>query len=329
MTDPVRVLVSIDTEEDDWAKYELRGSPVENIELLPEFQSLWDRYGARPTYFVNYPPLESDRAASVLAELSRDTSCEMALHCHPWNTPPQEETEGRPETMMYRLSREENRQKLDTLARLYRERLQADPVSFRAGRWGFGPSVAGALMDLGVRVDSSVSPFVDWTSFGGPDFSGAPQRPYRFHPDRPLSPALDGPMVEVPTSVGYLRGNQALAASVRAWLEKSAVRHLKVVGVLDVTGMLARRWLSPEISTDREMIQLARALVSSGARILDLTFHSSSLLPGATPFVRSQREKEEFVARIEAFLEFCADEGFQFATVGQVGMELAGDRDRA
>jgi hypothetical protein len=102
-------------------------------------------------------------------------------------------------------------------------------------------------------------------------------------------------------------------------LEKSAVRHLKVVGVLDVTGMLSRRWLSPEISTDREMIQLVRALVGSGSTVLDLTFHSSSLLPGATPFVRTEEEKERFLARIEAVLRHCSEEGYAFATVGEVG----------
>jgi hypothetical protein len=220
--------------------------------------------------------------------------------------------------MMSRLPDHVNHDKLAVLTCLFEETFGCRPRSFRAGRWGFGPSVARPLQELGYHTDLSVSPFLDWTSIGGPDYSRAPQRPYQFDPDHPLIPKAIGGLVEIPTSVGFLRGPQTASARIRRYLERSPLAPFKVVGLLDTLGALARRWISPETSSHREMIRLARTMTKRGGRVLDLTFHSSSLLPGATPFVRSEADKRAFVTRIEKFLEFCAREEFVFSTASEV-----------
>jgi len=315
---PVRVMVTIDTEEDDWGSYRPGGASVDNILMLPELQRLWTAFGVKPTYLVNYPPMASPEAASVLRALAEDGQCETAAHCHPWNTPPFETAVHQPASMMNQLRDDVNRDKLAVLTRLFEETFRFRPRSFRAGRWGFGPSVARPLHQLGYYTDLSVSPFLDWRRIGGPDYSRAPQLPYCFDPDHPLTPEGGGALVEIPTSVGFLRGPQRASARVRSFLERSPLARFKVVGLVDSMGALARRWLSPETSSHGEMISLAKTLTLRGRRVLDLTFHSSSLLPGATPFVRSEADKRAFVARIEKFLEFCAREKFVFSTANEV-----------
>jgi len=318
-------MVTIDTEEDDWGTFRRRGATVENIRLLPELATLWDRYGVRPTYFVNYPPLASREASKVLRALEGGSPCEMGVHCHPWNTPPLEEGEGRPASMMNRLSDDENHAKLAKLGILFQDLFQRRPRAFRAGRWGFGPSVARPLHRLGFTVDSSVTPLIDWgaplmdpAGSGGPDYTRAVRQPYRFHPDHPFVPAEKGEMVEVPTSVGFLRGPEGSSATLRAALERSVLARLRVVGLLDSLGILARRWLSPETSSGGDMVRLARTLTHRGFRVLDVTFHSPTLLPGATPFVRSEGDKGKFLERLETFLDFCSRQGFTFATASEV-----------
>jgi len=315
---PVRVLVTIDTEEDDWGTYRTQGNSVANIALLPELVPLWERFGVRPTYFVNYPPMVSPEASDVLRSLARDTRCEMGVHCHPWNTPPLREVVGRPPTMMNGLSDEENFAKLSVLTSLFEERFGSRPRSFRAGRWGFGATVARPLHRLGYQVDSSVSPLLDWSRSGGPDYSQAADAPYCFDPDEPFVPVKGGALVELPASIGFLWGPRGSSATLRAALEGSFLARYRVVGLLDSIGLFARRWLSPETTRDGEMARLARRLVGSGATVLDLTFHSSALLPGATPFVRSEADREKFVKRIETFLQFCVRKGFSFSTASEV-----------
>ena len=322
MSNPVRVMVTIDTEEDDWGTYRPRESSVANIQLLPELAELWGRFGVRPTYLVNYPPMASAEASGVLKSVVREGRCEFGVQCHPWNTPPLRECQGRPPTMMSQLSEEENHAKLTVLTGIFQETFGFRPRSFRAGRWGLGPSVARPLSQLGYEVDLSVAPFMDWTRSGGPDYIRALRHPYRFEPSDPFVPAQDGRMVEIPTSVGFLLGPQRLSAAVRRTLERSPLARAKVLGLLDSLGICARRWISPETSSQGEMIRVARVLVRSGLRVLDLTFHSSSLLPGANPFVRSRGEKQRLLIRTERFLEFCSRKGYLFSTASEVAEEV-------
>lgn len=221
--------------------------------------------------------------------------------------------------MMCALDHDLNRAKIETVTQALESELGVRPRSFRTGRWGFGPSVAQPLAELGYRIDSSVSPFIDWSGLGGPDYRSALPVPYRFAPERPFEVDPAGSMVQVPTTVGFLRGEQTSANRIRTALERSWVRHVKVIGVLDRMGFFAKRWLSPETSSGRDMVRLAATLLAAGVPVLGMTFHSCTLLPGATPFVRDRSDRAAFLARIEQLLSFCAGEGVSFDTVGEVG----------
>jgi hypothetical protein len=100
-------------------------------------------------------------------------------------------------------------------------------------------------------------------------------------------------------------------------LVRSTAAKLKVVGMLDISGLVTRRWLSPEQSSLDEMIELSNAIVEAGGRCLQMTFHSCTLLPGATPFVRDERQRAEFLSAIEGYLQFCQESGFVFSTVAE------------
>jgi len=323
----VRVMVTIDTEEDDWGSYGATGASVENIQQLPELTELWDRFGARPTYFVNYPPMVSPEASEVLQGLAAGGGCEMGVHCHPWNTPPLEPlpvTDDDPPSMMSRLSEVENEAKLRVLTERFKDLFGTRPRVFRAGRWGFGPSVAGPLHRLGYEADFSVSPYTDWSDIGGPDYSRVSPFPYRFEPSEPFVPSRAGALVEIPTSIGHLRGPQRLSGQVRGALERSILAKMKVVGLLDSLGLVARRWISPENTSSGDMKKLASTLTRKGHKVLDVTFHSPTLVPGLTPFVKTEADRRRFLRRIEEFLEFCSEEGFRFATAGEVATAVRG-----
>lgn len=219
--------------------------------------------------------------------------------------------------MMCTLSHGENRAKLAEIKRCLRTELRVEPRAFRAGRWGFGPSVAMPLAEEGFSIDCSVSPFIDWTSESGPDFSDAPNQPYRFQPSDPFTPLSTGTMVELPTTIGFLAGDHRRRARARTWLERSAARRLRVVGILDRAGLLARRWLSPETSTGETMIRLVEACVLSGQSFLQVTFHSCTLLPGATPFVRDSHDRKRFFDALTSVLAHCSRSGFIFRTLSE------------
>jgi len=47
-----------------------------------------------------------------------------------------------------------------------------------------------------------------------------------------------------------------------------------------------------------------RVFLSRGQRVFVLSYHSSSLLPGSTEYVRSPSDLSGFLSRIEKFLDF-------------------------
>ncbi|MEQ1855833.1 MAG: hypothetical protein ABL963_05130 [Longimicrobiales bacterium] len=317
----VGIAVTIDTEEDNWGSYSQYGETTRNIAHLGELQDLFDKWGARPTYLVNRAPLVDCDAVEMLGRVAARPGVEIGAHCHPWNTPPYTGA-GVEYSMMGGLSAEVNRGKLQEVGARLESELGVRPRAFRAGRWGFGATVAQALALEGYAIDTSVTPFVDWRDAGGPDYGYAPHEPYRFNPGAPLVPAERGALLELPTTVGFLGGDFRRAAKTRRRLEATPLLR-NLVGPIDRLGFIAKRWLSPENSTADTMIRLAHSCVAAGQTYLQATFHSSTLLPGATPFVRTADDRAEFLHRLDGFLSWCSRSGFEFLTLSEIEARLS------
>src|SRR5258708_33361972 len=82
----VIVIVSIDTEEDNWHRTRT-GVTVENIAELRGLAAFFDRLGVRPTYFTSYQVAIDPRAAATLREVSAGGRAGIRANLHPWNTP--------------------------------------------------------------------------------------------------------------------------------------------------------------------------------------------------------------------------------------------------
>jgi hypothetical protein len=66
--------------------------------------------------------------------------------------------------------------------------------------------------------------------------------------------------------------------------------------------------LSPEDYTEPEMRRLTRALLADGVRTFVFSFHSPSVMPGGTPYVRSDAELERFLEKCRRYLSFFMNE---------------------
>jgi hypothetical protein len=315
LSSETKLIITIDAEEDGWGDYHREGDSVDNISGIPRLQALFDRYGAKPTYLVNWPVVMDRRACRIIKNIHAAGGCEIGSHCHPWNTPPFEEDISGINSMMCNLPPKLVKAKVANLVAATEEMLHVRPTSFRAGRWGFGRYVAEALIEQGYVVDSSVSPTVDWRSEFGPDYSRAPDRPYRFAPERILIPDASGPLLEVPASMGFFQKRCAIPQKLLQVLTTPVLRRLHLIGFLERLGLVNFRWLSPESSSAADMITLSRALISKGSTVLNLSFHSPTLLPGKSPYVRSQHDLDHFLNCIEAILAFAVDNNIKFSAL--------------
>jgi hypothetical protein len=198
------------------------------------------------------------------------------------------------------LPAELEREKLFQLTRTIEKNVGVRPRVYKAGRYGVGPATARILAELGYEIDVSVIPGTDLTCKLGPNFSRCRAIPYWF--------GVDPTLLEIPLSIGYtgLLADTGNVAYVLTMNER--LKALHVPGILARLRLVERITLTPEGISFEELRRLTLALLRKGHRVFNFTYHSPSLAPGNTPYVRSEADLKAFLQRIEQYLRFFTEE---------------------
>lgn len=290
------LFVVVDTEEEfDWSTPPRRTSTgVTAMRHVERGQRIFDTFGIRPTYVIDYPIASHPDGYLPLVDIHRSNRCSIGAHTHPWVNPPEDEELSSRNTFMCNLPVPLQRAKLERLCGQIAARFGIGPTVYKAGRYGIGTSTIPLLEELGFEVDASVCPRFDYSREGGPTFAEFDARPF-FVSDR---------LLEIPCTVDYV----GHAGALRPWLHRVASRDslaaFRGVGILARLGLTNRVMLSPEGNTLDEMRALTDSLLARGVRAFTLSFHSPSLDVGHTPYVRSQAALDRFLNSIERFCEF-------------------------
>ena len=294
--------VVVDTEaEFDWVTSRSRRAVgVSSVKALRRAQPIFERYHVRPTFVVDYPVSTIPEGYEVIRDLHRSGLCEVGAHLHPWDTPPFVEDITDRNSYPGNLAPAVEREKLVRLTAAIVENIGVRPRIYKAGRYGLGLATPGILAELGYEIDTSILPGTDLRREFGPDFSGCPAHPCWFGTD----PAL----LEVPMSVGYAGLLAGFPALARPLATHPFLKALHLPGVLARLRLIDRIVLTPEGITFDEQRRLTRAMLRRGHRVFSLTFHSPSLAPGSTPYVRDGAQLQSFLKRIEQYLAFFTGE---------------------
>lgn len=301
----VMLLISVDTEEDNW-RPATDHITTGNIEEIPRFQQFVAGLGLKPTYFTTYQVARVEWAAALLKQAAQNGAAELAAHLHPWNTPPLDPDPFGANTMMKNLPPPLQKTKLMELTRQHEVAFGANPVSFRAGRYGLGHQLVKPLIECGYKVESSVTPFWDWRDYDdGPDFRVAPMTRYLLNQNGTtvVQNAENGGLVELPLSCGYNRKDFVFWSRLDRAMRSKLMRPTRLAGLAWRTGLLRRIILNPEIHTVEEMIALSSRLINRGLDYLQVTLHSSSLRPGLSPFTPTAAEVDRLYDRIARYVE--------------------------
>jgi hypothetical protein len=111
-------------------------------------------------------------------------------------------------------------------------------------------------------------------------------------------------LLEVPCTTAFVGAARRLGATLHRAASAPWLQPFKAVGVLARTGALNKIMLSPEGSTIDEMVAVTETLINDGVRTLSLTFHSPSLKPGCTPYVRTTAERDAFLKTIDRYCDY-------------------------
>jgi hypothetical protein len=303
-----RFVVFVDTEEEfDWTKPRSRDATATSaIRYLPEFQRLMDAHGVCPTYMIDYPVADSPSAVDVLTTMLGEGNCRIGTQLHPWVNPPFEEEVVTMNSFAGNLPIDLERAKLGVLTDRIEKAIGIRPTVYRAGRYGIGPNSARLLEAAGYKVDTSVRPLFDYSHEGGPNFLK--------HTARPFWAGPTGTLLELPLGVTYT-GQLRRYGRILYGDHKANSRR---ISGLARSRMLSRVALTPEDMPLDDVKRAITSMLSDGAQFFSFSFHSPSLAPGHTPYVRNSADLTNFYGWWDKLLSFLAHHGIAPASVDDV-----------
>lgn len=294
-----RFLVFVDTEEEfDWSKPLRRDATATTaVRALPEAHRRLAGFGVQPTYLIDYPIASSRAAIDLLRPLMEAGECAVGAQLHPWVNPPHEEALSVANSFVGNLPEALERAKLAALTECIAEGFGRRPQIYRAGRYGVGPNSARLLEEAQYRLDVSVRALFDYSAEGGPDFSHCHAVPSWAGPSRLL---MELPLTAVFTGAARRLGPRLFAATGQAqWLRAPLAR----------SRLLERIALTPEGTPLPDALRAIRTLLDDDVRLLSISFHSPSVEPGHTPYVRDAADLRRFYAWWDGVLDLLAREG--------------------
>ncbi len=269
--------------------------------LMPLFRS----HGAKPTFLLSPELLRDEASLEVVGRLAGEA--ELGTHLHGEYAEPGAHEPEKTTVFQRDYPLDVERDKLAYLTERFLRAFGKPPRSFRAGRFGLGAHSIGILDALGYSVESSVTPYVDWSRAGseGLSFVDAPSQPY--HPD-PAAPERPGKsrLWEVPITIvpHPLRGVPLIGrATEPRWLRPTRGSARRLIGVA------------------KSALRTAREAGSSQPVVLNAMFHNVEVIPGASPYASNENEARGILDRLGALLSFARVQG-----IPVVGLSDAAER---
>jgi hypothetical protein len=295
---PPNLFVVIDTEEEfDWgAPLSRANQGVTAIRHLHRALRILEHHGITPTCVIDYPVAAHRDGFEPIKELSDSGAVRIGAHLHPWVNPPFDEPVNRHTSYACNLAPDLEAAKLSALKSEIAEHLGVIPRIYKAGRYGFGHSTVDALERLEFDIDTSINPSMDYSADGGPCFGDFDAMPFFFGARRRL--------MEIPCTTAYVGAWPAVGPAIEQIASTRAGSRTHVGGICSRLRIAEKLHLSPEHSSLEDMKRLTRTLLARGVRTFALTFHSPSVVPGHTPYVRTQRDLDELLERLDAYCDF-------------------------
>lgn len=293
-------IITIDTEGDNlWASH--HGEPIttRNTNFLPRFQRLCNAYGFKPVYLTNYEMANDVEFAAEAKEWLKAGQCEIGLHVHGWNNPPFYPLAGDKfaHAYLYEYPDEVMREKLEVTKNLIKENFGVNPVSHRAGKWAMDERYFNILSEIGIKVDCSYSPGIDWSNTigatkGGTDYSHVSHNPQ----------TIDG-ILEVPITVRKLHWD--------GWQKPKRI----LKGLL---GLSKPVWFRPAMASLDQMKRVfdLERWCSTNDYVM-LMLHSSELMPGGSPYFPDEASIEREYDALKALFEYAKRKSYVGCTLNE------------
>ncbi|PZO72765.1 MAG: WalW protein [Sphingomonas taxi] len=304
-----RFTVFVDVEEEfDWrAPHDSRNRATTAMAAFPDAHRRFAERGVALNCMIDHPIATDPASVAILSRVVEDGRSEIGTQLHAWVNPPFEGAATSAASYAGNLPRALEAAKLETLTTAITTAFGTAPRAYRAGRYGIGPHSFDLLAALGYRIDSSVRPGYDYSGDGGPDFSMADAGAYR-----------ERGIVELPLTTVFT--GRARRGGAR--LYRALGRVPKGRGVFARARLLSRIALTPEDMPIAAALEAVAVAAGEGLRLFNLSFHSPSLAPGHTPYVRDAQDLKRFHAWWTTMLDEFDRRGIRNASLDEIVVAL-------
>jgi len=319
-------LITVDTEADnEWSRP--TRATYDGVAALARLQELCDTYGARPTYLVTYDVAADSASRELLSALQASGRCEIGAHLHAWRTPPFSHALDQLSSKhpyLHEYPPELRRAKLEQLTSHLEQCLGGRPRSYRGGRWSLDEVTVDHLKRLGYVVDTTVTPYTSWERH-----KGGRQRGVSYVRESPYPRLLgDGEgggdrVVEVPVTI-RVRGRMSTGqyARLAGWAGWGRVGFALIRRCLRYTGIGHAVWLDPVQTCMEDIHWLVDKACEDSQPVLNMVFHSSELVAGGAPRVRTRRAAERVWERLHTTLAYVAQKpGMRFMALREFALD--------
>ncbi len=301
MIEKLPFIITIDTEGDSlWAKPRI--IETKNVIGLYRFQELCNRYKFKPVYLTNYEMAISEEFVKFGKYYSSRGQCEIGMHLHAWNSPPEfaltdDDYEQQP--YLYEYPKEIIDSKVRFMTELLGSQFSTQILSHRAGRWSMSKDYFSILEKYGYLVDCSVTPGIDWSRVkgkrdgkGGTDYFKCAHYPYV------VKTISKNGILEVPMTIEGIPRIKLLSVinPIRYYLPKHLYRVL-----------YKNQWLRPRLGNIDQMKQVVRNAIKSRCIHLEFMIHSSELSEGLNPNFKNEDEIEKLYFDLEVLFSYLSD----------------------
>ena len=292
-----KFLISIDTEGDNLWKWCV-GEPIttENAKYLPRFQELCEKYGFKPTYLTNYEMAKDPFFADYFKKKSNNNLCEIGMHLHSWNSPPDYDLEIRNDVsagapFITEYPPEIISKKVEFLTDLLQNTFETKIITHRSGRWATSQEYFEILDKFNYSIDCSVTPLINWKKAAGQslnswgtDYTDFPKTPYIIE---------NTDILEIPVTI---RENHRLKSFKNCGIKKGLKR------ITEAKKGYGPLWLRPKNTRENlnDLLYLTDKISKEyKTDYLMFMLHSSEFMPGGSPNFINEESIEHLYCNLD------------------------------
>lgn len=293
-----KFIITVDTEGDNlWNWRSGDRITTDNVNYIPRFQELCEKYGFKPVYLTNYEMAKDNKWVGYAKAKSQQGLCEIGMHIHAWNSPPEyvlTNTYGG-NSYITEYPTEVIYQKVEFISEFLKQQFELPIKVARSGRWATNDVYFESLHRSGFIGDCSITPELNLSMI--PGCSQNLGSDYR--KEKKSVHFLNSGIVEVPMTTRKIHH-----------IADGSLKH-KASTLIKGDSM----WLRPHRKSLNELLYLSDYVQKEGEDYLEFMIHSSELMPNGSPYFKSEGEIEYLYMIMQKYFSWVVEAGYEGTTL--------------